>query len=326
MKVETQKVIDDLKAAGFDISSLETQIKNPILEKQADRVLGDGILRQREFSQYMTKTTEEKKALEKQVQELAALHDSADSLVGNDAVYQEALKVIAAQEAALINAGYDEEEIKALSLKATTDLTKKITETKVDPTKKKEEDEMPNIDLSKYIDLETYQAGVANSIYGSVALNAKTQAAMLRAQQLGIPLTNENINSLAETIRKTVEAGGTIDDAIDKNFGISAKEKEVEIENQKKAVEAAHAEGLAQGRKEGGIPTRSVSRDVSPFSKLSHIKTEEPEKIDPNNVPKNKFGDPEIFRTRGDVNSRIANAEAFHDKVLQREGNSMSAE
>jgi len=328
MLKETQKHLDDLKAAGFDIGSLETQIKDPILEKQADRLIGGGILRQQEFNQYMTRTTEEKKALEAQVTKLAALHDSADSLKGNDAVYQEALKVIAAQEEALIAGGWDEEEVKALSLKAVPALKAKIdTASKTEPIKKEEENGMPtNFDPKNYIDLETYQAGGANLIYGSVALNAKVQAAMLKAQQLGIPLTDENINSLAETIRKTVEAGGTIDTAIDINFGISTKEKEVDIENQKKAVAAAREEGLAQGRKEGGIPTRMVSRETHPLSKLTHVKTEDPEKVDLNNVPKNKFGDTEIYRTRGDKNSRIENAEAFHEKVLQREGNLMAAE
>lgn len=322
----TQKHLNDLKEAGFDISALESQIQNPILEKQADRLMGGGILRQQEFSQYMTKTTEEKKILEAQVKQLAALHDSADSLVGNDAVYREALELIAKQEAALITAGYDEEEVKALSLSSTTKLTEKLKpENKPVISNKETEDDMGKVDLSDYIDNKTFQAAAANQIYGSVALNSKVQAAMLKAQRLGIELTDENVGSIAENLRKTIEAGGTIDDAIDKNFGISAREQVVAEENQKKAVDAARAEGLAEGLKQGGVPRRSVSTEGHPLSKISHVKAVETEKVTFDNVPENKFGDKEIYKTRGNANSRIANAQNFHEKVLARESN-LSAE
>lgn len=333
MDVKTAQFLEDLKSKGFDVAILESQINsNPVLEKQAQNIIGGGILRQQEFSQYMTKTREEKAVLEKQVKELAALHDSAGALEGNTEIYKAALEVIAEQEDLLIKAGFDEEEVKQLSFakkKGLTDLVTNIPSPKIEPVIiTKENENMANeVDTSKFIDIDTFQTASANNIYGSAALSARINAALRRADKLKIEVKDETINNLAEILRKGVEAGKNIDTVFDETFGFTVTEKLQQEEAQKKAVEDARALGRSEGLKEAGIPVRRVTH-VGPPSPLSNLFESrkvvvEEKKTTPGEVIRNAKGEVDYAAMRGSREqrraARLENAENFHDQVLERE-------
>lgn len=318
----TKKHLEDLKRSGFDVSSLESQINtNPVLDKVADNLIGGGILRQREFSQYMTKTSEEKVALEKQVKELAALHDSAGSLQGNDETYKAMLQAIADREELLIKAGFDEEEVKNLSFTTGNRenvLNKKVEDKPVVETKVEEKVVTKPTDDKTYIDVETFQAQQANTIYGNIAMTAKVQGAFDRARELGIKVAPEVSNNLAENVRKGIDAGKTIDTIFDEQFGFSAAEVANREAKHLQDVKDAEARGRAEAFKEGP-PQRHVSREKHAiFDNISPIKVEDTRKPREEllkDLPRNKFGDVEYRLLRGDKDDRITRAAIHYENV-----------
>lgn len=336
MDANTKKYLDHLKAKGFDVSSLETQINgSPILEKVAASEIGGGLLRQQEFTSYMNREREERKALEEKVQQLASLHDSAGALSANPEAYKEALSTIASIEEFLISEGYNEEEVRKLSLVSKQGLTELIKETEKQPptntpakeTPAKKEDEEMTIDTSNFVDIKTFQEQSANNILGNVHLSARIAAATNRATKMGIEVTDEMLTKLPDNLRTGSESGKNIDQIFDETFGFSERQKVLDKEKYDKDMADAEARGRAAAAQEFGVPNRQVTRqaDHSPvFRNITKTERKVEEKVDLDKVPTNKFGDAEYFRTRpqnrevGRENRAMA-AARHYDSVLEGE-------
>lgn len=329
MNAATIQHLADLKKAGFDTSSLENQMNaSPILNQRGDQLIGGGVLRLQEFTKTNQQRTQKIKELEDQVAELKTLQTAGVS--ESSPIYKAALEVIVQQQQLLIDAGFSEEEVKKLSEKAVIaaeDKTKVVPPPVVkEPpikTEKEKEDDMV-IDTSNFLDLDTFQQQSENQIFGSATLAAKIQHKLNRAQKLGIDVPDEKVDNLGLNLRNAVAAGKNIDQFLDEDLGITAKQKEVDEAARKKELDDARAAGRADGLKEAGVPRRVVTRtDKHPIydnitSRRENIQPQENKDDGNKEIPRNKWGDEEVFRTRGDKNSRIQAAEDYHVKVLER--------
>jgi hypothetical protein len=322
MNAQTRQHLDDLRRAGFDISGLEQQINSsPVLDRQADNLIGGGILRQQAFTRITQEKANEVKTLQDQITQLTAL--KAAGAGENDAAYKAALAVIAEQENLLL-AYYDEEEIKALSARAVQNAVDKIIpqpqqhQPPANIPSAKVEDDMGNIDTSKFLDTDTYRKETEAQVFGNVALTAMINNAMLEAQKLGVQIPQEKITSLGVDMRNALAQGRQVPEFIDEHFGLAAKRIEAAETARTKELEDARNQGYAEGAKSGGVPRRAATKVHHPLDGVVSNRRPQ-EKIEtPTEVPKNKFGDAEIYRMRGDRNSRIESAVAYMDKVIDR--------
>lgn len=327
MNAATIQHLADLKKAGFDVSSLEHQMSaSPILNQRGDQLMGGGILRQAAFTKASQDRAEKIKELEDQIAELTTMQGAGVSV--DSPIYKAALEVISEQEQLLINAGFSEDEVKKLSEKA-------VAKAPVVPTTKKEPPVVPpvkkeiegnnDMDTSNFLDLDTFQQQSENQVFGNASLSALTQHAMLEAQKLGIEIPREKAANFGHNLRKALTEGKTIDQFVDDEFGLTAKRKEVDEANRKKEIDDARAAGKAEGFKEAGVPRRVVTRTgkhpiYDNITSRREVGQQQQEKQDDGNkeIPTNKWGDKEIYRTRGDKFSRIQAAEDYHEKVLER--------
>src|SRR5690348_15255171 len=114
MLKETEQTLSDLEKAGFDVSHLRRQITTvPILEAQADNILGKGILRHDAFTRNSQARAEEIKKLQGQIAQLQAAQN-AGAGEGTD-LYNAALEVINEQQQMMLSAGFSEEEVTNIS-------------------------------------------------------------------------------------------------------------------------------------------------------------------------------------------------------------------
>lgn len=323
MDIATRKHLDDLAKEGFDVSSLETQINNnPVLEKVAERRIGGGMLRLEDYSRFMGIAKQKEIELENKVKELAALHDSANSLKGNEDTYNAALQVIADQEAALITAGFDEEEVKNLSFVNKTKLVIPAGNKDEKVIPKSEDKTVDKIDEKTYIDAATFNKEQEKTIFNNIAMTSLIQEAYDRARTLGIKVLPEVSRNLATNLFKGTEAGKSIDQIFDEQFGFSAAEKVAQEAAQKKEVEEAFARGRAEGKKEEPYQ-RSVTREKHPvFDSIQQTRVVTKENVEElrKNIPVNKHGDQEFYRLRGGKENRIASAADYSIRVQEHGG------
>lgn len=345
MKKETQQILNDLKAKGFDISGIEHQIQvNPLLEKGADDIIGGGLLRQSNYTQYMNKVAQQEKEIKEQATKLATLHDA--NAIG--ALPAEALSTMKAMEEALIETGmFTESSIKELSAVGRKPLEELINNPIVkDPPvnapnlNNERVDDMPNnVDLSNYIDAPTFEKATGNIALGSILTNMQLQSKIDEVRSLGIPVTSEKINSLQEELKKGFAQGtGNLDDMFEKTFEVSKvrEAKATEAMNLRITEEANKI--VAERMKKENIPGRGNGFRGTPppvFGRKStnYVNSAGTEgnnnegfrdaqgNIDISKLPKNDQGDPKIFLLRGDRSSRVATAsEAFGDLMQKAEG------
>lgn len=325
MNEATRQHIEDLKKAGFPVGELEKAINsNPILDKKADQIIGGGILRQQAFTRITQQRADEVKKLENQIAQLQGMKNAG---AGEDSqLYKAALEVIQEQEQLLIDAGFSEDEVKALTEKATRKAEEQPTKQAQPPAKKEniedeEGDDMSKVDTSNLVDLDTFQKQMENSIFGGATLAAKIQTKVNEATRLGVEIPSEKIDNLGLNLRNAIGEGKNIDQFLDEDLGIKAARETKAAADRQKEIDDARAAGYAEGQKESGVPRRIVSKtqkhpiydNIQPHQ--VETKTEQSEDKE---VPKNKYGDSEVFRTRGDRNSRIAAGAAYHEKVLAR--------
>lgn len=259
MNEATKKILNDLKNAGLNTSSIEQQLNvNPILDKQTDAIIGAGVLRQADYTRYMQQTQAKENELNQKINELATLHDAAKV----SALPQEALDAIDKMEKALIETNlYDEESIKSVSFVGKQALTPLInqppqnTPAPINSNIPKETE----MDTSKFVDVDMFQRASANLVYGNAAINAKVTAAIRRAEKLGIEVTDEMLDSFHANMIDGVERKNlSIDQVIDKQFKISETQKVRDQENFQKQLKDAEAKGRADALKENNIPARNV--------------------------------------------------------------------
>lgn len=331
MDAKTRDFLDSLKADGFNVSSLETQINSsPVLEQKAKMKIGGSVLRQETFTRSMQDANATKQTYETKIRELAAAHDTSDLLKngdGNNPAYIAALEVIANHEKLLLDAGYSEEDIKELSYK---DL--KLTPAKVkDPEPKvvtKEKDDLMPQDMSKYIDVETLEKQSEMGVYVSVGTQNLISAALEEARDLGIKVPREKILSLTAELKRKVDAGENVVNIIDQHFDLpTARIAYTKATHDKEIAEAREA-GRVEGLKESGTPSRRVTRlGESPVTASQNIRrtsTREPERVTEKDVPRNKYGDAEVYRTRRSADDRVSRQIEHFEKVT--EGTHVAAE
>lgn len=327
MDQKTKDFLDGLRKDGFDVSTLEAQIvNNPVLEAKAKASIGGSVLRQDAFTRQMQEANKSKTDYENKVRELAAAHDSADLLKGNDTAYAAALEVIANQEKLLIEAGYDEEQIKELSYKDLK-LSPEKKDDKVIPQKEKEEDKDVADKNTNFIDADTLERQSEMSVYASVYTNALVNAAIAEAREIGVEVSRDKILSVTKELKRRVDGGEKVDAIIDNHFGLDVGRGVYEKATRDKEIANARAEGKAEGLKENGVPTRRVTRlGESPITarNIGRTPVREVKEDDNKEISRNKYGDAEVYRTRRDSSSRIERQIIHMDKVL--EGTNVAAE
>lgn len=357
MKENTRKILNDLAAAGLDVSSIEAQIqRSPLLDRQADTIIGDGILRQQEYSRYMNDLVTKERNLQTQLNQLASLHDVQNSGVQLSAEQSAAIKKM---EDALIATGeFEEESIRNLSRIAQTPAVKVNPPINPNPNNVNPNNNLnPNLnlnnpvvpqfqqpDLSNYVDANTFRSELANIAYGGIATNMLINSAIEEARELGIKIDRPELVKLQENLRNGYERGKGLDDIMEETFKVSEArqaKQQAEIDNQiKQQVQA----GIAEGLKAAGVP------DIKKFhanrrhpildrkrTNPANIQTPQPDvpivegdtKAPPpvdtanlgNKLPVNKYGDVEVFRMRGNRESRMQAASGTFDKVMEHLAN-----
>lgn len=338
MKKETKQVLDDLKARGIDVSSIERQITNdPLAEKAADNIIGGGILRQQNYSRFMNETQERDRKVQETAQRLATLHDAK----GQVTLPQETLDTIEVMEKALIETGmFTEESVKELSYHGKKPLIEAREEDDKDKGKQPNNDRRisvanENLDLSKYVDEETHRASLANIAFGSIATNLQINAGMEELKQLGIPITREKVKQFEEKLRDNFSRGdGNLDKILDEVFEVSKAKAAKDQINYDAKVKEEVSKQVAEALKENGATNRVgrlVRRSSPVFGRnrpafVDSSKTTEngngykddKGNIDVSKLPKNKEGDPLLFTARGDRDSRVNKATESFIEIEQK--------
>lgn len=343
MKPETQKILDDLKKAGFNTSSIEQQIAvNPVLDKASDMILGDGILRQSQYTVYMNQFNREKADMEKQIKELATAHDSHQFINPNDATkLKESLDYIKQLEDSLIATGqFTEESVRSASMMAGKGLQELIdnagkapvVDSNINNNNNANRGNMPdNFDPTKFVDATTLNQSLANVGMGSVLTARQISVAEQELARLGIQNTPDLETKLQQNLfRELSREGGSVQSAFDLTYDLPTIRATKQKEAQDKLISDAFERGKAEAAKDGGIPSRNSQRLVlHPIidrnSKLQNaIRTAEGDKksfvtaegnIDPAALPKNEKGEVNRFMLRGDRASRVASAKQLFNQV-----------
>lgn len=344
MNENTKRILDDLRKAGIDTTTIENQLKvSPILDKQADHIIGGGILRQQEYTRYMNQVSEEKKKLDQQVRELATLHDASQTTQ----LPQAALDTMKKMEEALIATGeYDEESVKQVSYigqRALKDMVQKQPEK---PVVEQIQDRMTNpnfnaqLDATRYVDVDTLQAQLNNMAVGGVTTNLEINAAMEELKDLGIKIDRAKVRQFQNNLISGFQVGKNLDTILDETFEVSKAKQaklDADIENRiKEAAEKARAEAL----KEAGVPStkkfkfgrhpildrkRDSERNVSVQQTNGNTDGKAPENLNLNKeLPTNKYGDVEIYKLRRGREERLQNAVDLNDKVMEHYANDIT--
>lgn len=322
----TRKLLEDLKNAGLDVSSLERQILvNPLADKQADLHLGGGILRQSEYTRYMNELKTKETTLNQQLNQLASAHDAQNSGIE---LSQEQKDAIKRMEDTLIATGeFDEESIRNLSRIAQKpvivkkDIQPQLPNNTVIPNNN------PNIDMTKFVDVNTLQSSLANIAYGSIATNMEIGAALEEVKSLGIKVDRAKIREFQEKLRTGYEAGKNLDQIVEETFEVSkaleAKqnteiENRINTETEKRVAEALKAAGVPEVKKLN-FRSRHVLFDKN--RKPENTETPKEGESAGKELPTNKYGDTEIFRSRRSREDRMQGASAVLDEVMAHYAN-----
>jgi hypothetical protein len=324
MNENTRKLLNDLKAKGLNVDSIETQLAvNPLLDKASDEILGAGVLRQQEYTRYMNSLRTQEQTLQQKANELASLH-SASAAAGDPKVLTE---VIDKMEEALIATGeFDEQSIKAIAEQGRSQIGKTAPQVKLEIPNNSviPQKETPmQIDTSKFVDIDTAQKMGANIVMGNALVNAKMTMALRRAEKLGINVTDDMIEKFHDNWAKGVPQGKSVDSVIDETFGLSAAQKTADDAALEKRIADARAEGEAEGLKKAGVPARNriLPRNHNLFDRTRPEQSvlETPKEGEtPANIPKDKDGNIEFYKLRGDRTQRIGAASELFGKVEEQ--------
>lgn len=343
----TKKILDDLKKAGINVSSIEQQLQvNPLADRQADAILGGGILRQSDYTRYMNDLQIKENQLSAQVNQLASLHDAQNAGVQ---LTEEQKAAVKAMEDALIGTGeFDEASIRSLSHRVLNP-TNPVVKPPVQPQQPSQfqptnfQPQQTQIDTSKFVDASTMQAALANVAYGGIATNMEINAALDEVRGLGISVDRAKIRTFQEKLRVGYEAGKQLDDILEETFEVSKArqaKQQAEIDNQ---IKLKVDEQVAERLKEAGVPItnklnmrrnhpildrkRNAPANVqtpNPNNQTGEGDLQNPLPVDPNagnKLPVNRFGDVEIFRGRRTKEDRMQSAAGVLDEVLQHYAN-----
>lgn len=328
MDAKTREFLDSLKADGFPVGELETAINSsPALEAKAKAKVGGSVLRQETFTKMMQDANKAKTEYETKIKQLAAGNDTVNSLADDDPTKKALQEVIKAQIDLLVEEGYDRAELEKLSYNALNLAVTKKEETKA-TEEKKEEKEVPQ-DMSKYIDADTLERQSEMGVYTSVATNALVQSALEEARDLGIKIPKDKILSLTAELKRKVDAGENVVNVIDQHFDLPTARLAYDKATRDKEIADARAAGKAEGLKESGVPSRRVTKlggEHNIFDNDNIRRNAAREKVVADtaekklaDIPKNKYGDAEVYRVRRTPEERMERQMAFMDKVVDGE-------
>lgn len=335
LNAETDAILKDLEASGFDLSTVRKQAQvNPILENAANSKLGGALLRREEYTRYKEQKETEVQQLQKQVRDLAAAHDSAESFRGNDALYAAALEKIEIMESNMIAEGWNPEDVKSLSFNEKAGLARALTKAEEGTEAKREEGErvVPDNNNKSYLDVDTFQTAAANLIGGNVVSAVKISSALRTAERLGIEVTSELESKFEQNLLRGMEAGKDFATIADETFGFSAKIQEQQTKQRQEEIDTQVRTQLAEKLKEAGVNPASIragraSSIMDNYAKRIGLdNSDDPIKgaggtvvIRGRKFPANKYGEPEVYKLRGDSNTRVQHAISEMEKLEQRQ-------
>ena len=305
---ESRNVLEEMRRSGVDptiLAGLERELDS---KPEVEKVVKNGILAQSSFNDYRTRKDQEVAQLRSDLQNLASLQASSGNLSGDLKTQVEAQ--IAAKKEELANKGYDVEQITEF---VNDLLANPANITKLDNPPEKKDPVMPNNNDDpnrKYVDTKTFTdtmlTGMQNLAAGGINMSVEIARSLHEAQQLGVDLNDDKLNTFGSAMIKGLEEGKTPKQIRDEHFGLQA----VRDENQKKQRDAellaAKEEGRREALKETGNGSRMRFRDPqrNPNPILDRqAKNNADEKLDSRikkveDLPKNEKGDPEYFRMR----------------------------
>lgn len=344
MNDNTQKIIADLRKAGLNMDSIEYQLRvNPLLEKQTDRIVGDGILRQQEYTKYMNETLQRRKDIEEQATKLATLHDAA----ATTELPKAALETIAALEEKLLETGlFDEDSVKAVSYVGKKPLFDIIDKSKqapayVPPTVSNpvKETPMPNFNPDDFVDLDTFRTSNANIALGNVVTSLELQAALEEIKSLGIKVDRPTVKKLQDSLKPGLESGKNFDQILDEVFDVTKVKEAKQKEDFDKRIEEAKKEARAETLKEMGVPAKNrfghgrhpildrksatetnqpaLNTNIEAPKEAPKPDEEAQQQVALDKLPRNKLGDVEVFRLRRSREDRMRDAMELNEKVQE---------
>lgn len=301
---ESQNVLAAMERAGVDpviIAGLQRELDS---KPNADKATTDMLLSQAGFNTYKAKKEQEIIDLKNNLTKLSGLQGAAANLDGD--LKKAALEQITALEKIFEAQGYDLEEVRSEAAKMVSDpnKVKELVE------KKEEKKDMPNQagTLDEKTVAELLRVSGNNLAAGGIHMSAKIAVAIDKARQMGIKLTDEQLNELPNVIIKGLEQNIAPEVALDKHLGFSVKQTEISETQRKAELDAAREEGRREALKKKGVEVRKEGSSEHPlYSRGYGMKEKKPEERkrfqditqeDIDKLPKNEKGDPEIFRLR----------------------------
>lgn len=342
---QTLKILEDLKKAGLDTSTIENQLRvDPIKEKQADSILGGGILRLADYTRFAQEYNTKNAQLQSQLSELATRQGAIGLLTKDSEAYKEMAEHIETLERALVEADhFTEESVKNVHAMSQERLAKLITDSTTNPpnpnldlNKAKEGDDMPaNFDPTKFVDVDSFKISQANLAMGSVLTNMEVNARIRELDDLGIKYTPQQLRELQVSLHKQLSGSGSVEGAFEETFKLSEVRTTKQAEEIKRQVDEARAAGYAEAKKEDGVPARKtnllggrhVILDSKTIGKSSNETVQadsirdDKGQIDPTKLPRNKDGEVERYKLRGSREARLARAGALMDQVQEHYAN-----
>lgn len=345
MNAQSQKIIADLEAAGFDMSSLRNQmLADPIKDRKADGTF-DGLLRQSEFSRMASETARVKQEYENKMKGLASAHDSVNHLPVGSAAHTAMKTIIDDYEKDLIEAGFSEESVKALSVEKLGKLDEALKSIQVEEPNtniNNRGNEMPNKDTKDYVDTNMLRTVAGQTAMGSILIGMQVNALEKELASYGINPTPQQVQQLAKTLEShLVHPEKNAETAFDEVFKLS----EIRITKAKEAddnrLKSEYERGRADQMKEDGIPARQRTKLIkhaildSKTIGQNAIKTksdsmlDEHGNVDPAKLPRNADGVIERFKIRGPNSeirqerkaARLASAANLMDKIQEHNAN-----
>lgn len=351
MNANALKVIGDLEQAGFDMSSIKRQAElDPIKNQAADRTF-DGILRQQEYTKLANAALQAKKEYEAKIKGLASAHDSIQHLPTNSPAFTAMKTIIDDYEKDLIEAGFSEASVKALSAEKVEKLNEVL---RTIPNNESSSDN--NVESNRGADMnnnnnnnvgispDVLRTALGNTAMGSVLIGMQVNSMERELRELGVNPTAAQLQELAQKLPSHLNdptGKGNVETAFEEVFKVSEVRATKAKEAEDARLLAEYNRGRTDQAKEDGIPARQRvklvkhsildSKTIGQNSRANQSESifDEQGNLDPNKVPRNAQGEIERYKIRG-ANSeirqdrkarRLANAANLMDQIQEHNAN-----
>lgn len=341
MTPETRKVLNELRNAGFDIRSLETQALDPAKDNKIRGML----LSQEAFGTYQSNKDKEIATYKTQLAQLQSVRNtlSSGAINENSEIVRTLLEKQALLEKNLIDNGFDPADIQEFmgadiqTLKNAVNKVEDVVDSNNNEDNingntilnESDEDDMSKIDMSKYVDTDTMKSTMANVVMGTNAITAKVNRYVREAEKLGIEVDGQKFEEFQLTLVSNLDKGIQPEQTAETFFELTKVRAEQETANQTKLINEAKAAGRAEAMKEFGVPnqrnfkTKNQHLLLNRNRKLPNPATAGQDDAESDKeITTNKFGDPEVFknsRQRADAQmNRVTGAAEKFNSVTNR--------